>query len=86
MVKTYKQLIDAWPSLTTFADDLSVDYNTAKKMRSRDRVHSSHWRAMVSAAATRGISGVTLEVLAEIDASRLASARPKVPDQHVVFQ
>lgn len=72
MIATYKQLIDAWPSLHSFADDLGTSYNTAKQMRRRDSVDPGYWSAMVSGAAKRGIVSVTvtLEALAAIEAAR----------------
>jgi hypothetical protein len=61
---THSELINLWPSLREFADDLGVLYGTAKAMRRRGKVPAEHWLRMVEAAKERGIDGVSLEVLA----------------------
>jgi hypothetical protein len=63
-------IINLWPSLAVFAEDLSMAYGTAKAMRRRNSIPSELWVAVVSAAAKRGIVGVDYETLAR------AVARP----------
>ena len=63
---THAHLISLWPSLSAFAEDIGVSYNTAKAMRRRGSVPAEYWTLMVSAAAERGLDGVTLDRLAEI--------------------
>ena len=62
---THAQIIDLWPSLAEFAGDISVQYGTAKAMRRRSRVPDEYCIALVRAAETRGLKGVSLEALAE---------------------
>lgn len=68
---THADFINLWPSISAFADDLSIQYGTAKAMRRRNSVPPIHWPAMVSGAKARKIKGVTLATLA------LAAATPK---------
>lgn len=65
----YRNVIDKWPSLTDFADDIGVSENTAKQMRTRDSINSRHWSRLVAAAEGREIEGVTLDSLASIAAA-----------------
>lgn len=61
---THAQIIRLWPKLSDFADDISVEYGTAKAMRRRSSIPPAYWTAVVSKAAERGIKGVTYEALA----------------------
>jgi len=71
---SFRTIIDQWPDLPTFAEDLGVKYPAAQVMRHRDSISSSYWRDLVAAAERRGIAGVTLEVLADLKArARLKS-------------
>jgi hypothetical protein len=65
---THSDLINLWPSLTDFASDIGVGYESAKAMRRRSSIPSGYWKYMVAAADRRGISGVTYDRLAEIAA------------------
>jgi hypothetical protein len=67
MNQTFRSIIDLWPSLQAFADDLGVKYVTAQLMRHRDSIASKHWRQTVISASHRNIPGVTLELLATIE-------------------
>jgi hypothetical protein len=72
---TYTEIIDRWPSLHTFADDIGVRYGTAQVMRYRGSISAKYWQRVVAAAADRGIEGVTLDLLASIKAE--PARRPK---------
>jgi hypothetical protein len=61
----HAKIISLWPSIAAFADDIGVSENTAKQMRTRNRVNAKYWPAMVAGAQVRGIKGVTLEALAK---------------------
>lgn len=62
--KSHVGMINAWPSLADFADDIGVSYGTAKAMRRRGSVPPEYWVSMVSNASERGIGGVTFATLA----------------------
>jgi hypothetical protein len=79
IASTPRDLIALWPSLQALADDLSytgVTILAVRKWSHRKRIPSEYWFAVVNAAAERGIKGVTLEALAELDAKRLAGREP----------
>jgi hypothetical protein len=63
---THSDLINCWPSLSAFAEDIGVDYGTAKAMRRRGSIPSGYWKHAVIGAASREIPGVTYEVLADL--------------------
>lgn len=70
MFESHKQIIDAWPSLEDFSEDAGVPCNTAKQMRSRNKIHSDYWCRIVAGAERRGIEGVTHKALAETQRPR----------------
>lgn len=61
---THKDIINLWPSLRDFANDIGVAYGTAKAMRRRGSIPAKYWAAMIDHASTRKISGVTHKKLA----------------------
>lgn len=63
---THAAIINLWPSLSSFADDIGVPYVTAKAMRRRGSIPAPYWMMAVSKASERGLDGVTLERLAEL--------------------
>lgn len=65
MGTSHRELIDLWPSIRAFGEDIGVDYNTAKHIRRRGTVPSSYWVRMVAGAAAHGYRGVTFEALAQ---------------------
>ena len=70
---SFKTIINLWPSVETFADDIGVSLKSAYKMRDRDSISPAHWLRVVHAARKRKISGITFKSLAEV-ADRRASA------------
>jgi len=74
---TFADIIDRWPSLQDFADDIGVKYVTAQLMRHRNSIAPNHWKALVSGAEMRRIEGVTLEALAEIAAHDGPKRKPR---------
>jgi hypothetical protein len=77
---TYTEIIDRWPSLSTYADDIGVRYGTAQVMRYRGSIPAKYWKRVVTAAARRGIEGVSLDLLASIE----AEPRPRRSDSNQV--
>lgn len=63
-MRTHADIIDRWPSIREYADDIGVPYVTAQVMRYRTNIHVRHWDAVVDAAAARGWSDITHELLA----------------------
>ncbi len=61
---THAFIIDLWPSLADFAQDLAIPYGTAKAMRRRGSIPAQYWN-IVDRANARSISGVCLQALAD---------------------
>lgn len=55
-MKTFRDIISKWPSISDFAEDIGVEENTAKQMRTRNSVNGKYWTPMVKAAKARGIN------------------------------
>lgn len=71
---TFADLVNQWPSIRTFADDIGVEYPTAKAMRHSGRlIPARYWLRMVRAARARDIKLVTYELLAEMTADAFAN-------------
>jgi hypothetical protein len=71
---SHAQIINRWPSISDFADDIGVVYGTAKAMRRRGSIPPPYWPKTVRAAKQRGLKGISLELLAEAAAKRGAAA------------
>lgn len=66
------EIIESWPTITAFANDLGCGYEAARKMRSRNSVAPEHWGKLVALCKTNKINGVTLEWLASMRHSEAA--------------
>lgn len=53
-----------------FADEIGVEESHARTMKARDSIPSSRWVATVDAARRLGVPGVTLDLLARLDAEK----------------
>ena len=71
----FADIIDRWPSISIYADDIGVGYVTAQTMRYRDQINVRHWHAIVNAAEKRGLD-VSYETLAGIAASKKLKRNP----------
>ncbi len=55
-MKTFRQLIELWPSAEQFAQDIGLRYPShARTMKLRNSIPPDHWAAALSAAKKRGI-------------------------------
>lgn len=71
---THADLINLWPSLAAFADEIGAQYETAKAMRRRGSIPSGYWVRVVEAARSRGLDEVSFERLAELVAMPVEAA------------
>lgn len=60
---SHRDVIDRWPSLRAFADDIGETYNTTKAMRRRGSIPVEYWPRVVASAVARGIEGISYETL-----------------------
>lgn len=70
MIASVHELIDKWPKpkVATFARDIGVTVEHAAAMKRRNSIPAAHWRAVISAAETRAIETVSLDLLADLAA------------------
>lgn len=54
-MSSFRDIISRWPSISDFADDIGVEENTAKQMRTRNSVNARYWLAMVEGGRKRGL-------------------------------
>lgn len=64
-VISHRDVIALWPSIRAYADDIGVSRDAAKGMNWRDSIPGRYWAVTVERAVARGLSGVTLKVLAD---------------------
>jgi hypothetical protein len=75
---SHRDVIDRWPSLRSFADDIGVPYGTAKQMRRRNSIPNEYRVTVVNVAIERQIPGITFELLT-LTAPARGTAAPPLP-------
>lgn len=50
----FRRIIEMWPTIALFADDVGVGYEAARKMLARNTISEVHWQAVIDAARERG--------------------------------
>lgn len=83
MIKSFRNIIELWPSIGDFADDIGVKYVTAQVMKHRDSIDADHWVAVVEAAKRRGYSGITYETLARLRIGVTPNPKRRAPARAV---
>lgn len=73
---TFRDIIERWPSLGEYADEIGVRYVTAQVMKHRNKISSGHWKAVVSAAKRRGFKDITYDLLVDIEEETRKRSRP----------
>ena len=71
-MNTFSEVIDAFKG--RFAESLGIEDSHARTMKARDSIPSTRWAATVSGAERMQVEGVTLELLARLEADK-AQAR-----------
>lgn len=74
-MESFASIIALWPSAEDLAQDISVPGVTVRQWRRRDSIPPRHWNDIVQSAAARGLSGVTVQHLADIAAASVATGR-----------
>lgn len=69
-MNTFSDVIDAFGGGPKFAQAIGLPASHGRTMKSRDSIPSSRWLRVVAAAQENGIPGVSLELLARIEAAR----------------
>jgi uncharacterized protein YjcR len=68
-MRTFKEVIDLWPSVDELAEDLGKKPNTVRKWRVRNSVPADEWMRLIQSARARGIERVNADALAKIASS-----------------
>jgi hypothetical protein len=67
-MNSFSAVIEAFDG--RFAEAIGVEESHARTMKARDSIPSTRWMATVAAAQNLGIEGVTLDLLARLDAEK----------------
>lgn len=58
-MKSFRDLMDRWPTIKDFASETGIDLAAAYSMYRRDSIRSTHWPEIIRAARKRGFKNVT---------------------------
>lgn len=64
--KSFRELIDLWPSQKDFAAETGIIYVTARTMYRRNRIGPEYWPSILAAAKKRRFFTVRKELLADL--------------------
>jgi hypothetical protein len=67
-MNSFSAVIDAFDG--RFAQAIGIEESHARTMKARDSIPSSRWMATVTGARQLGIEGVTLDLLAQLEAEK----------------
>lgn len=68
---SFSAVIDAFGGAAPFGTAIGIPDSHARTMKARDSIPSTRWQDTVNAARANGIAGITLELLAKLDAERV---------------
>lgn len=68
-MNSFSAVIDAFNG--RFADAIGVEESHARTMKARDSIPSTRWKATVDAAQRLEVPGVTLDLLAQLEAEKI---------------
>lgn len=71
-MESFSAVIEAFGG--RFAEAVGIEDSHARTMKARDSIPSSRWMATVEAARRLGVNGITLDLLARLDAEK---SRPR---------
>jgi hypothetical protein len=70
---THTQIIDLWPSVGEFAEEMGVNHRTARSWKQRISIPSHYWARLISCALVKGFNSVTPDALTCSAAERRAA-------------
>lgn len=73
---SFVEIIDKWPSIADFAEDLDINSMHARALKYRNSLPPKYWLRVEEGARKRGIGGIDIKALAHIAQSELVSASP----------
>lgn len=76
---SHSDVIDTWNTFKEFSSETGIGYEAVRAMHRRNSISPDHWPAVIKAAAARGISGITIEKLAELRATNRSTNTSNLP-------
>lgn len=73
-MKTVAELMDMWPTVADFGRDIGIKPSHAGVMKTRGVIPVDYWPAVIEAAATRNIEGISADLLMRIHVPAEAEA------------
>lgn len=67
---SFSDIIDSFGGATEFAAAIGISASHARTMKARDSIPAARWLAVADAARLRGLSDVSIEAMASIEAGR----------------
>lgn len=77
---TFVAVIEAFGGAEPFAEAVRVPYSHARVMKVRDSIAPLYWPRMVAAAESRGLQGISYEMLTKL-AEKKAKERAGIPTE-----
>lgn len=69
-MRTFSAIIEAFGGPSEFGSAIGIPDSHARTMKARDSIPAKRWTAVAEAAMAREIDGVTVEAMAQIEASK----------------
>src|SRR4051812_10009273 len=73
--ESFSAIIEAFGGPGPFGDAIGIPDSHARTMKARDSIPSTRWTDVVAAADRLQIEGVTLQILADLDAARVKNKK-----------
>lgn len=67
-IQSFSEIVNLWPAAKVLAEDIGEKPETVRKWRSRNRIPSVKWQAVINAAKKRRYP-VTSNLLIQLDAA-----------------
>lgn len=65
-MRSFRDIVNLWPSITAFAEDVGKTATHARTMRRRNSIPFPYWDAVIAGAQRRGLPPVTEQELKAI--------------------
>ncbi len=75
-MQNFRELIERWPSVKDFAEEVKLDYQTCYSMYRRNSIAPQHWPKVIKAAKKRGFKNVTETKLVKLSSRKNDSGAP----------
>lgn len=80
-MRTFRDLIQMWPTRTVFAREMGIGYEAAAAMYGRGFVHPHYWVRLLDAAHRRGIELTAEDLMLLSDKRKRRRRRKRRPKE-----